>query len=391
MTQGGKPAGRKTHQRCQRRAIAAALLLMVALVWAGCSRFSYKKAADPLLPLWPQLGGGPSRNASCGAAPLLPLRMEWQKQASGPVQPVLLGLGNWILFTTGEGRIEGFDLRSGKGLGRTIGRSATTMTCAAGDSGLVIVRRIRRDNLLFYDLRRGRVRWKTSIGPVLGEPLIVGERLYLATLRGRLVCLDLADGRLLAEARLPHDCVATPAMADSVLAVGDDQGVLHAFDPQLRPLWEFATGAAVRAPAIAHAGTFFIGSTSGRFSAIDIRSGAERWRFTSSGKILHAAAAADSVVVLAASDTRVCGLDTRDGRLLWQTELGAVPAAAPLICGPTLFLAGADKKLRALGLTEGRELWSFTARGRISTPPMVLGNRLFLACENGTLYSFFWR
>ncbi|HOT96822.1 MAG TPA: PQQ-binding-like beta-propeller repeat protein [bacterium] len=358
---------------------------------AGCSRFTYKTAADPLLPLWPQLGGGASRNAIVAAEPLLPLETVLQKQASGAIQPSLIGLGNWILFTTGEGRIGGFELRTGKRIGKTIGRSTTPVTCAAGDSGLAIIRRLRRDNILFYDLARGRVRWKKSTEPILGEPLIVGERLYLATLRGRLLCLALKDGALIAEARLPHDCLAAPAMADSVLAIGDDRGVLHAFDPQLRPLWHLETGGALRAPAVALGGSFFIGSTSGRFSAIDIRSGIERWHYLSPGKILHAAAAADSLVIVAASDTQLCGLDIRDGRLLWRTGLGAVPATAPLICGRTLFLAAGDTKMRAFALDNGRELWSFATKTAISTHPIVIGRLFLFGTANGLLYAFTWR
>lgn len=368
----------------------AALWLLLALLATGCHHFNYKRAADPLLPLWPQLGGGANRNAAVALEPQLPLEAVWQKQTTGVIQPSLVGLGNWLLFTTGEGQVGGFDLRTGKGLGKTIGRNTTALTCAAGDSGLVLIRRLRKNNVLFYHLGRGRVRWRKSTEPILGEPLIVGERLYLATLRGRLLCLALRDGTLLAEARLPHDCIAAPAMADSVLTIGDDRGLLHAFDPQLHPLWRYECGGALRAPAIAHAGCFYIGSTSGRFSAIDIRSGAERWHFLSPGKILHAAAATDSIVAVAAADAQLCALDARDGRLLWRAPLGAVPAAAPLICGRLLFLGTGAGKLGAFALDNGRELWSFTAKAPIATPPILIGRLLCFATTNGLLYSFTW-
>ena len=200
--------------------------------------------------------------------------------------------------------------------------------------------------------------------------------------------IALEDGAILAEAGLPHDCLAAPAMSDTVLAVGDDRGLLHAFNSRLESLWQYETGGALRAPAVAEGGLFYIGSTSGRFSAIDAVSGAERWRFESPGKILYAAAVSDSLVIFASTSNLVYGLDRTDGRLVWQFDLGAVPAAAPLICGSTLFIGAANKKLYALSLADGRELWSFTAKGRISTSPVVFGGRLIFAAGYDYLYCF---
>jgi len=370
------------------RALRPGVLLLALLFLAGCGRFTWKPAAAVPEPVWPQLGGSPARNAVVPDEPCFPLRQLWMKRATGGINPSLIGFGEWLLYATKDGKIEGFNLRSGAKPDRILGRNNTALTCAWSGDGLVLVKRLRADNLLFYDLERGRMRWQRSIGPVMGEPLVAGGRLYLATLRGRLLAIALEDGAILAEAGLPHDCLAAPAMSDTVLAVGDDRGLLHAFNSRLESLWQYETGGALRAPAVAEGGLFYIGSTSGRFSAIDAVSGAERWRFESPGKILYAAAVSDSLVLFASTSNLVYGLDRTDGRLVWQFDLGAVPAAAPLICGSTLFIGAANKKLCALSLADGRELWSFTAKGRISTSPVVFGGRLIFAAGYDYLYCF---
>ena len=364
------------------------LLVLFACGLAGCGRFTYQPAADLPHPLWPQLGGGPTRNAAIEDEPDFPLQRVWMKRASSAIAPAIIGFDDWIVFTTKDGKIEGFHLRTGDRLGRTIGRNNTALTCAWGGEGLLIAKRLQMNNLFFYDLVKGKNRWKKSIGPLLGEPLIMGDRLYLATLRGRLLCLALADGALLAEARLAHDCLATPAMADGILAVGDDRGILHGFDAELHPLWQFDCGATLRAPAIASQGLFMVGSTNGLFSAVEIGSGVKRWQVQTSGKIFYAAAAADSTVVFSSTENRVYGVRHRDGEVLWQHDLAAVPTTSPLICGGTVFIGTANHRFLALRLGDGSEQWSFTAKGRINSAPVVLGRRIFFAAEPDLLYCF---
>ncbi len=369
-------------------AMRLAVIILLTIGSAGCSRFILKPSAESLRQEWPQLGGGPGRNAVLALEPLFPLRPLWARRAMSAINPSLIGMEDWIVFGTKQGKLEGYNLLSGKGLGRISGRPTFALTCALGKGGLVIVRRLGAHNLIFYDLATGKKKWKRSIGAFWGEPLIVGERLYLVTLRGRVLCLALEDGRTLAEAQLAHDCLAAPAWSDSILAVGDDRGTLYGFDGRLRQLWQMETGAALRAPAVASRGQFFIGSSSGRFLALDAASGAVRWEFISTGKFFHAAAAADSLVIVSSTDHRVHALSREDGHPIWQQELDAIPRSAPVICGSAVFIGAADKRLLALSLDDGRELWSFTAKGRIASAPIVYNNQLFFAAEDDYLYCF---
>jgi outer membrane protein assembly factor BamB len=367
------------------------IILLAGILMTQCGRFTYRPATDPPFPLWPQFGGGPERNAVIPEEPVLPLRQLWLRHTSSAIDPALIGFAEWLVYATRDGRIEGFHLGSEEKLGKIIGRNNRALTCAWGGDGLVIVKRLGRENVQYFDLANGRMRWKRSVGPVLGEPLMAAGRLYLATLRGRILCLALEDGRIVAENKLQHDCLSSPTMADSILTVGDDRGILYGFDSRLRPLWQYETGAALRASPVASQGQILIGSTSGKISLLDALSGRELWHYQSGGKIFHAAAAADSVMVFSSTANRIHGLHRRDGRSLWQFDLAAVPTTSPLICGHTLFIGTADKKLRALSLDDGHEVWAFTAKGRINSPPIVLGNLLLFAAENDLLYCFVWR
>lgn len=77
-----------------------------------------------------------------------------------------------------------------------------------------------------------RLRGKSLLGreelASMGTPLVVGEHLVFASVRGKL-SLTAPDGKVLWSTKLGASCHATPVAADGFLVVGDDAGRMHAF------------------------------------------------------------------------------------------------------------------------------------------------------------------
>lgn len=62
----------------------------------------------------------------------------------------------------------------------------------------------------------------------MASPLVLGDKLCFATLRGE-VTLTALDGKRLWTRGLPRSCHAPPAAAGGLLVVGCDDGYLYAF------------------------------------------------------------------------------------------------------------------------------------------------------------------
>ena len=83
----------------------------------------------------------------------------------------------------------------------------------------------------------------------------------------------------------------------------------------------------------------YVGSYSGRFYALDARSGAERWSRGGNGRISGGATVIGDVVYYAdLGNRRTIGLDARNGRKVFEHERGSYN---PVVSdGETIYLTG---------------------------------------------------
>jgi outer membrane protein assembly factor BamB len=144
----------------------------------------------------------------------------------------------------------------------------------------------------------------------------------------------------------------------------------HPLPARLRPRWVHATGGHLIAGSPVIAGGVVVVATAdladdqrSAVVALDLATGAERWRFAPGAAVRNAVAAADGVVVAAADDGVVWGLDLGSGRVRWRTDLGAgvrpehaTTWMAPLVAGDTAWV-GNQRRFAALEVATGRIRW----------------------------------
>ncbi len=102
----------------------------------------------------------------------------------------------------------------------------------------------------------------------------------------------------------------------------------------------------------------------GGLVALDLRTGAERWRITTGSPLVNAPAIADGIVVAALSSGEVVAHDLGSGVLRWRVDLatGLDPLLTSLWAAPTIadgvVYAGIQGNFAALDLVDGEVLWS---------------------------------
>jgi outer membrane protein assembly factor BamB/predicted phosphodiesterase len=141
--------------------------------------------------------------------------------------------------------------------------------------------------------------------------------------------------------------------------------------PPLTQRWATAVGGHVlqAAPAIAR-GAVYITATdqgdghTGGVVALDLATGAIRWRTTTPTQIRGGVAAAGATIAAAQIDGTVLGLDADTGAIRWRSELGAglVPGAAAIFAPPAAdagdILIGNQRRLAAISAAEGGMVWA---------------------------------
>jgi outer membrane protein assembly factor BamB/predicted phosphodiesterase len=141
--------------------------------------------------------------------------------------------------------------------------------------------------------------------------------------------------------------------------------------PPLTQLWATPVGGHVlqAAPAIAR-GQVFVTATdqgdgaTGGVVALDLATGAVRWRTTTPKQVRGGVAVTGSTVAAAQIDGTVLGLDADTGAVRWRSELGLglVPQAAAIFAPPAAdagdILIGNQRRLAAISAAEGGMEWS---------------------------------
>lgn len=141
--------------------------------------------------------------------------------------------------------------------------------------------------------------------------------------------------------------------------------------PPLAQRWATAVGGHVLqgAPVIAH-GSVYVTATdqgdgnTGGVVALDLATGAIRWRTTTDRQIRGGPAVAGATVVAVQLDGTVLGLDPGSGAIRWRSELGAgLSAEAASIFAPPAadagdVLVGNRRRMAAISAAEGAMLWT---------------------------------
>lgn len=195
---------------------------------------------------------------------------------------------------------------------------------------------------------------KTAFGAV---PVIADGVIYLGDLDGTFRALALADGAtkwsFKAEAAgFPSAAAISPDPAVPLVIVGDDTGVVRAFDKATgKVAWEYETDGEI-----------------------------------SGGPTLLPTAAGVRVLV-GSQDTSLSCLNLADGKPLWKhsiaDQIRCSPVVARTAAGDRVLIAGCDGKLHVIDAATGAEQAAVPIDGPTGTTPAARGDRVFFGTEGG--------
>ncbi len=170
-------------------------------------------------------------------------KLVWRAAVSSEVLAPPRASQGVVVAHTGDGSITGLDAASGKRLW-SYERSAPTLTLRGSSAPLIaddlVVAGFDNGRLVALDLKSGKLAWEAVIAvstgrsdlermvDIDGEPIRVGDTIYVATFQGRVAAVSLISG----EVRWARDfsSYAGIAVDDSYLYLTDAEGVIWAFD-----------------------------------------------------------------------------------------------------------------------------------------------------------------
>ncbi|KAA3644968.1 MAG: hypothetical protein DWQ07_16335 [Chloroflexi bacterium] len=195
------------------------------------------------------------------------------------------------------------------------------------------------------------------------EPLVDGERIFVASMDKNLYALDADTGDNIWTFEMGHASLGTPVLSENgVLYIGTLGSHVLAIDADRGTrIWEAPTDDWVWGSVTYADGVVYATDVSGYVYAFDADRGQELWRFDAGGSISGAPLAHGDAIFVGNEDGEVVSLDLQ-GQLNWRKTPGGRVLSDPVAVGEDLILFGvieADDFVYAYD-TAGSLQWSFS-------------------------------
>ncbi len=275
---------------------------------------------------------------------------------------------------------------------------------------------------------------------VVSTPVIRDGRVYVGTLVGYLLCLDLATGkevwryRSIASAdekEFAAGFAAAIGISGDVVFAGDDQGTFHAVDAATgQRKWALETGSEIVGGPTFLDDRVLVGSHDGKLYCLKQRDGASVWTFETQGPVnatptlagpytfitgcdkpimrvvdtatgqqhaeipmnellIASAALVDDILYFGTDAGSVIALDWQNQKRLWTYSVPNREQqihSSPAILGNVLVIGSRDKHLHAIDRQTGKGLWTFQTRAKIDGSPVIAGDRVYFGSADKFLY-----
>lgn len=171
--------------------------------------------------------------------------------------------------------------------------------------------------------------------------------------------------------------------------------------PPLSLLWRFTGGAQPKnpcSPAIVGDTAYFAtgGSAGGGgvVYALDVKTGAQKWRYPSEGGLannifLTAPLVNEGFVYIGASDGNLYMLNSASGELVRTFRTGARIASSPLLTSGNLFFGSDDNIFYAIEPATGKYIWrqQYRAADNINSAPLLADGMLFFTSADQHIHA----
>jgi outer membrane protein assembly factor BamB len=149
----------------------------------------------------------------------------------------------------------------------------------------------------------------------------------------------------------------------------------------IRLLWTYEAGEAIESSAAIVDGTVYVGTGKGELIALDLGSGAVRWKYNASKEGIGESSPNVSGGVVYVGDLAgvLHAVSARDGRALWTFKTAGEIKSSPVIVGDRVLIGSYDQHLYCLTAARGELVWKLKTNGPVHSTGGVANGLIFIA------------
>ncbi len=242
---------------------------------------------------------------------------------------------------------------------------------------------------------------RTTIPRGWSGPTVAGDKLYVGTMDGRLIGIDLTSNQLFMNAKLDNGA----AVYGSPTVVGDKVYVgayLGSGTTAIGHVYSYVSGENLTSVGFPQSGqviggivgglasangVIYFGTADKKVYAVNDRLIAT-WAnpFATGNKVWSTPAVVNGTVYIGSFDRKLYALNAADGTKKWDFKTGGAIMATPVVDGGTVYVGSFDRKLYALNAEGGSLKWEYQAESWIWAAPLVSGGNVYVVSINGWLH-----
>jgi outer membrane protein assembly factor BamB len=201
------------------------------------------------------------------------------------------------------------------------------------------------------------------------------------------VALDATTGKVLWATAEKERVTASPAVAGSLVVVGEAGGTLRCRDRETgASRWTYAMGSPLPAAALVDSRPrVLVGTAAKAFLALEPGKGRLQWRWRLGADVREAPVVYQKSVLFASHEAVLYALNRENGHLNWRAALPARPLSAPLVYGTAVLVACFENQVVGFDARTGRPLGVLRTTAPIRASPILVGDRLFVLQRDRTI------
>lgn len=225
--------------------------------------------------------------------------------------------------------------------------------------------------------------WNTRLeGEFAGPPAVANSRAYVACRNGHLYSLNLGNGRPVWKYDAGRELTCMPAVSGRGILLATVDGRVICLDAEGERLWEVEVGGAVMATPLPWEEKVYFGSSDGFVYCVSAADGTRRWAYQADGPLEVSPCGYQGYLLAASREGSLFALDAESGRLLWTYRFEGLPVAFPVIDEGRVYLA-TETGLHCADLQSGRRLWRYDIGVAVVSNPVVRGSKVFMVKGGG--------
>ena len=219
------------------------------------------------------------------------------------------------------------------------------------------------DGNLYVLNSKGELIWKFETGGALwAKPALQDGVIYQASMDHHLYALSADDGKLIWESDLGSAAISNPSIEPGkALYIGTIGGDLIALDINSgAQLWKYESEFGIWATPALNDGVLYYGDLNGNFTALDVATQQPVWQYKAGGAVVSSALLKEDRILFS-SENGVLNILGYDGKVILSPQISEKLYAAPVSTnGYTLLgITGSKDKILSAVDQNGNQVWAF--------------------------------